>query len=276
MSTLVVHTGGIGDFLLACPALRALSERTPLTLMGNPERLAIAALGGIEADIVDMETVDFHTLFSEPSDHAMERFARFSRAIVWMNDADGALRKGLAATGIGEVATFPGLPPLDWRRHASEYYLECLGIQDAARSFCISPSQPETHYDVIIHPGSGGAHKNWPADQFSVVADSLLNLDYTVAWALGPAEREIAVPAGVGKLSGLPLPDLASLLSAARLYIGNDSGITHLAAAASCPVVALFGPTDADVWAPRGLHVDVMSLDTRPEQLMKFLVRFLG
>ncbi|MCL4216345.1 MAG: glycosyltransferase family 9 protein [Candidatus Hydrogenedentes bacterium] len=274
-STVVVHTGGVGDFLLACPALQALSQRAPLTLMGNPDRLALARLGGMEVDIVDMETVDFHTLFSDPSGHARECFAGFDRAIVWMNDADGAIRRGLAATGIDEVETFSGLPPADWRRHASAYYLECLGLQDAACPFCLSPPQPGAHYDVIIHPGSGGAHKNWPVGRFSAVTDSLLNQDYAVAWALGPAERGVEAPAGAGKLSGVPLPSLASMLSAARLYIGNDSGITHLAAAAACPVVALFGPTDANIWAPRGLHIDVMSLEMGPEQLMKFLVRLL-
>jgi len=53
------------------------------------------------------------------------------------------------------------------------------------------------------------------------------------------------------------LYELACWLARARLYIGNDSGATHLAAAMGTPVLALFGPSNPDVWAPRGPHVRV-------------------
>jgi ADP-heptose:LPS heptosyltransferase len=55
------------------------------------------------------------------------------------------------------------------------------------------------------------------------------------------------------------LYDLACWLATARVYIGNDSGITHLTAAVGTPVVALFGPTDPRVWAPRGPAVQVIA-----------------
>lgn len=54
------------------------------------------------------------------------------------------------------------------------------------------------------------------------------------------------------------LVELARSLAGARLYIGNDSGVSHLAAAVGCPTVVLFGPTDPRVWAPRGGHVTVV------------------
>jgi heptosyltransferase-3 len=54
------------------------------------------------------------------------------------------------------------------------------------------------------------------------------------------------------------LYELACWLARGRLYIGNDSGITHLAAAAGTPVLAIFGPTDPEIWAPRGPHVRVV------------------
>jgi ADP-heptose:LPS heptosyltransferase len=53
------------------------------------------------------------------------------------------------------------------------------------------------------------------------------------------------------------LYSLARWLARARLYVGNDSGITHLAAAAGAPVLALFGPSDPEIWAPRGPNVRV-------------------
>ncbi|HNT87980.1 MAG TPA: glycosyltransferase family 9 protein, partial [Candidatus Hydrogenedentes bacterium] len=58
---------------------------------------------------------------------------------------------------------------------------------------------------------------------------------------------------------------IAGILAGARLYIGNDSGITHLAAAVGCPTVAVFGPTDPTVWAPRGARVHVVAGDPWPD-----------
>lgn len=69
-------------------------------------------------------------------------------------------------------------------------------------------------------------------------------------------DRRIPPLPGAVRIDDLYL--LACWLARARLYIGNDSGITHLAAAVGTPVLALFGPTDPAVWAPRGPHVRVV------------------
>jgi ADP-heptose:LPS heptosyltransferase len=73
-----------------------------------------------------------------------------------------------------------------------------------------------------------------------------------VRWCAGPEEP---LP---GAVRIADLYELACWLATARIYIGNDSGITHLAAAVGTPVVALFGPTDPRIWAPRGPHVRVI------------------
>ena len=74
-----------------------------------------------------------------------------------------------------------------------------------------------------------------------------------VRWCAGPEEP---LP---GAVRIADLYELACWLATARIYIGNDSGITHLAAAVGTPVVALFGPTDPRIWAPRGPHVRVIA-----------------
>ncbi len=108
---------------------------------------------------------------------------------------------------------------------------------------------------MVIHPGSGGAGKNWPLERFVAVARTLESQGRSVHWSIGPAEREAGMDAPGVKLDTGALVELAGALAAARLYIGNDSGITHLAAAVGCPTVAVFGPTEPAVWAPRGGHV---------------------
>jgi ADP-heptose:LPS heptosyltransferase len=102
---------------------------------------------------------------------------------------------------------------------------------------------------VAIHPFSGSARKNWPLARFREVAERLAQ---PVRWTAGPEE------ALEGAERFDDLYELACWLAGARLYIGNDSGITHLAAAAGALVVAIFGATDPAVWAPRGERVTVL------------------
>ncbi len=259
MRTLAIHTGAIGDFLLACPALSADSADGSLELAGYPERLELAVAGGIARAGHDLDRIEFHTIFDRPSERLRTFLARFDRVIVWMRDPDGAIARGLVDCGVTAADVFPGLPDTHWTRHASEYYAHCLGLRDLPPlRLAIAPAGPPL--DVVIHPGSGSLAKNWPIERFVDLAGMLCERGRRVTWCAGPAEIERGA---VGHLSGevlrcASLVELAGRIAAARLYIGNDSGITHLAAALGAPTVAIFGPTDPRVWAPRGENVRVL------------------
>lgn len=257
LTTLVIHTGGIGDLILACPALTRLATESPLHIAGRAERVALAVAAGIAHAAFDLESIDFASVFSVPSSRFVSFLCSYRRVIVWMRDEDGQIVDTLHQCGVAEAQAFPGLPPEGWTRHASDYYLECLGYPPETEPFQLSVS-PWNASDVVIHPGSGGRRKNWPAEHFTELAARLQAQGREVTWSLGPAEENRPLPAGP-HLSGLPLVELAAHLAGARLYIGNDSGITHLAAAVGCPTVVVFGPTDPGVWAPRGAHVRVAS-----------------
>jgi ADP-heptose:LPS heptosyltransferase len=111
----------------------------------------------------------------------------------------------------------------------------------------------------LIHPGSGASAKNWPIENFLTLADHLEREGRRVDWLAGPAEREHDVLSRLPRaLPEGPLTTVAKRLAGAKLYIGNDSGITHLAAAVGCHVIALFGATDPRVWGPRGDRVRVL------------------
>jgi ADP-heptose:LPS heptosyltransferase len=104
---------------------------------------------------------------------------------------------------------------------------------------------------IAIHPFSGSRVKNWPLEHYLELADRL-EPRFPVRWVLEPGTE----PPG-GRPALPPTADLFELacrLASAALYIGNDSGITHLAAAAGVPVLALYGPTDPAVWGPRGAN----------------------
>ncbi len=135
---------------------------------------------------------------------------------------------------------------------------------------------------LCLHPGSGSARKNWPKEAFLEVADGAFHrwrLPSTVL--IGPAEqgqRAFWSEAGGPSLSvkeGLPILEVARMLRRAALYVGNDSGITHLAAAVGVPVVALFGPTDPVRWAPRGRDVEILVQPIASQQVLEALERLL-
>ena len=114
------------------------------------------------------------------------------------------------------------------------------------------PPAPRKNF-AIIHPYSSSPKKNWPLENFQAVAAQLENVEWCMA----------------GKIEDLY--ELACWISTASLYIGNDSGISHLAAAVGTPVIAIFVSTDPRVWAPRGDHVAVLENPTVGEVLDRCL-----
>jgi ADP-heptose:LPS heptosyltransferase len=119
---------------------------------------------------------------------------------------------------------------------------------------------------LAVHPGSGGRQKCWPAASFYAVMRRLhAQLQVSFMIIEGPAEEKTA---GVFQKSLAELPHMrirnlelclvSAILSQSALFIGNDSGITHMAAALGIPTIAVFGPTDPAVWAPRGKSVSIV------------------
>lgn len=124
---------------------------------------------------------------------------------------------------------------------------------------------------LAVHPGSGSAAKNWPVERFSALVDVMAAGE---PWLLveGPADdasaAHLRMLPGAVVASGWPLRALGAVLGCAGLYVGNDSGVTHLAAAWGAPTLALFGPTDPAVWGPLGERTTSLhSRDGRMESL---------
>jgi ADP-heptose:LPS heptosyltransferase len=113
---------------------------------------------------------------------------------------------------------------------------------------------------TIIHPGSGAPEKNWPLERFVELTHRLTAQGHLVVWIRGPAETGIATDLpGIPCVDRPPLDVLATTLAQARLFIGNDSGVSHLAAAVGAPTLALFGPTNPRVWTPDGHYVETLT-----------------
>lgn len=118
---------------------------------------------------------------------------------------------------------------------------------------------------VVIHPGSGGRSKIWPLRKWYSLCQWLCaDFSYPVFAVLGPADEHLKPFAdkvrklAVTVVEDFPLERLAALLAESALYIGNDSGVSHLAAVMGTPTIVIFGPTRAETWAPRGAQVAVV------------------
>lgn len=127
---------------------------------------------------------------------------------------------------------------------------------------------------ILCHPGSGRAKKNWPLKKWAAFLDAFSEeMNLTPLILAGPVEMEHFGPDSpisdeFPRLENLSLPTIAAIMVRVGIYIGHDTGMSHLAAAAGADCLLLFGTTDPTIWAPPGLHVRILhhapSLDDLP------------
>jgi ADP-heptose:LPS heptosyltransferase len=184
----------------------------------------------------------------EPPHELLALLRSFDSIVSWYGSNREEFREHVTELSL-PFQFLDALPPAVERMHAADFFLKQAGCSGAAIPRIHCPPAPRADF-AVIHPFSGSSRKNWPLERYRDLAQRLA---MRVRWCAGPEEKlEDAV-----RIDNLY--ELASWLATARLYIGNDSGITHLAAAAGVPAVAIFGPTDPGVWAPRGERVNVVS-----------------
>ena len=292
---LVLHQGAIGDFLLTLPVIQAAKAATRTS---HVEVIASAASARVAAgrSVVDLctspEQVGMHTLFSEENaldDRLAERLRSASLVLSFFGGPAETTHHRLSAATTARVVSVDPRPmpeTLAAGRHVSEQWASSVREQglaigdlrpapiriDKARdephsgSLGETPGVPRKH--VIVHPGSGGRGKCWPVERFMAMVDEMN--DVSIAWMLGPAEcepgddrfkklHERIRQRGEELIVELDLLAAARRIAQADLFIGNDSGMTHLAAALGIRTLAVFTTTDPRVWRPLGDHVTVIT-----------------
>ena len=252
MRRLIVRPGAIGDFVLSLPTMEhlragytevwAASRNLPLARFADRTR-SIASTGLELAGLPEVE----------PPRRLLEELSSFDSIVSWYGANRGEFREAMGRLGL-PFWFLQAVPPEGSALHAVDFYLEQVSGSPGA-----IPRLPCPRDDggfAAIHPFSGSLKKNWPLEKYQELG-RLLEQRLPVKWIVERGSWNVTW-ATVAPLMD-DLYNLACYLAEARVYIGNDSGVTHLAAAAGTPVVALFGPTDPAVWAPRGPKVRIIS-----------------
>lgn len=250
MRRLLIRPGAIGDLIVSLPAMECLradyfevwtgSANVPLVRFADRVR-AIAATG------LDLLAV------TEPPPKLLEELRSFDSIVSWYGANRPEFRELTHSLGL-PITFFQALPAESTGTHATDFYrnqVRSLATCDSDGIPRIACPAPRESF-AVIHPFSGSPRKNWPLANFRLMAREL-ERTMPVHWCTGPED-----PLLPGAVQIPDLYDLACWLARAAVYVGNDSGITHLAAAVGTPVLALFGPSDPDVWAPRGPNVQVV------------------
>ena len=247
MRRLIIRPGGIGDCILSLPAMQHLRAR--YTEVWVPPGIVPLVRFADEVSSIASTGIDWMGLPDiAPPAPLIRRLRGFNSIVSWYGSNRPEFREQIRALEL-PFKFLTALPPKGGRIHCADYFLQHAGGSGIAIPSISFPTSPREN-TCVIHPFSGSPRKNWPLDRFRELAQ---RLDMPVRWCTGPEE---ALP-GAHRLEDLY--ELARWLATARLYIGNDSGISHLAASVGTPTVALFGPTDPAVWAPRGEHVRIVA-----------------
>ena len=252
MRRLLIRPGAIGDVIVSLPALEWLRSdytevwvpRTTVPLIQFADR--VRAISSTGLDLLELGFAP---------DALLADLRTFDSIVSWYGTGREEFRDAVA----GLPFEFHDALPKHGDLHAVDFYCRQVGAPLGLRPRVSVPRIGSRL--VAIHPFSGSAKKNWPLERFTELAGRLGAAEFCE----GPKE-------GTHRFTDLCA--LATWLGGAAAYVGNDSGISHLAAAVGVPVVALFGPTDPRVWAPRGEYVKVLPLSSTVEEVERAVLEF--
>ncbi len=262
-------------------------QRPHITFVGNAAVLPLLLASGLVDETYNYDETRWSALFSPGgirNPALRDMFRQADRVICLLRDPDGIVQRNLSAAGVHRSTVGPGRPPEGKGYHAASYLASIMGVrfyEDERFTLQLDfpAKQPGDRYTVAIHPGSGGAQKCWPPASFAEVITALWRRGTAITLFSGPADaqrlQEVLhhlpvdskekIQRSLTIFDNIPLLEVARHLLLCSRYLGNDSGITHLAAMLGLPTIALFGPSyylspreGAAIWHPIGRYVEVI------------------
>ena len=281
---LVLRGGAIGDFLVTLPALRAIRERWPeayIECIGYPHIAQLGVAGGLLNRVESLDRAGMAAFFARPptfTEEQTEKIRSFQVIFSWLHDSNGTVRENLLLAGARQVVY--GSPLIPAGCHATDHLfaplaelalypedlVPILTLDSATRAAGRDWLRARQWDDAthVVHPGSGSPRKNWPLDRFVPLIEIISReCGAPPLIVLGEADAPLRQPLlaacpDARLVEQLTLTELAGVMSQVPNYVGNDSGVTHLAAALGLRVIALFGPSNAVQWAPKGKQVTLL------------------
>jgi ADP-heptose:LPS heptosyltransferase len=248
---------------------------------------------------MDIERSGWHRLFLDRPDPRGLPVSLPDVVVAFMKD-DGRIRNNLMTYFPHiPVYLFPSLPNEDQSIHVARYISECVrsadlpidpqeSIDKARRSPLMDAGRPKVpSRELVFHPGSGDSKKNYSSEFWLRLVEHFGGKSvfprFNFVFLLGPAEEmrlaEFQKTQSSMQIRFSICPDadsLIALLTGASLYVGHDSGITHLAAMLGVPTIALFRNTNPLQWGPLGPKVEVINNEDSPEELLKKVRQVAG
>lgn len=272
---LICHRGALGDFILTWPSLYCLREALPhyqFLGIGRPEYMRLAISYGLLDTYLDNESAGLLDFFC--GKRIPEEIGSPHGAVLWLTDGQKTVDI-LSQSASLPVVCIPPFPQTEI--HLAQYYCSTIQSHFAITipqnfSDCFPARVTEGQY-ALIHPGSGSFKKNYSPLLYRDLANVLRQSGYPkVSFVFGPVEEErMNKEDFTGECIERPkdVMALADLLSRASLYIGNDSGVSHLAGFVGTPTIALYKATDPKIWGVLGKHVTHIPVDEEKSALRK-------
>ncbi|SLM46299.1 putative Glycosyl transferase, family 9 [Nitrospira japonica] len=290
-TVVIIHPGALGDVLLAVPAIVNLRRKFPrheFVLCADRRIGELLRDCGLVDGWMPAQGFGVGQLFGgyvEAGSVMSNWLARCELAVAWVRDEGEILEEVLRRYVQGTVAVCSPFSPRLSSVHQSDRFWEALdevardsvqpvvlqlprGLRELGRTRLREANLDPDRRIVLLHPGSGSRSKCAKAEIFAEVIHGLRRDGLGLALLEGPADHATVVEVSrlvreerIGILRDLNLGLLAGVLASADLFVGHDSGASHLSASVGTETITLFGPTVAERWAPRGGHVTVMKAD---------------
>lgn len=290
---LIIRPSALGDTLLLGPALRELTNSEEITLIGRFP--GIEFLKPFLSHCIDYEGGGWHTIFSEKPNCEKIPTVASDIVISFLTDPNGTAQRGLQ--GCFEnvpIQSFPPFPKKGENIHTALYLASCLknsglsldpkkAFEDAVKKpLFMDQGQPIRKKNIVIHPGSGSKTKNYPSNFWLELINGIgHNLIKNLTILAGPAELfwqadliNNLEARGINIAKPLSAEGLLSIFQKTYLYIGLDSGITHLAAMCGVHTIALFKSSSVNQWAPIGPNVTIFQKIKSPRIINRAIKKF--
>ncbi|MBN1849212.1 MAG: hypothetical protein JW932_11580 [Deltaproteobacteria bacterium] len=277
---LIIRPGALGDTLMLMPAIAQLHDEVEILLVGRYP--GIDYLKPYVSQCFDYEARGWHMLFSDTFDKAgMPMVPQVDIVLGFLSDPESRVARNLKIRfPESPIHIFPPFPPEGKNIHVALYIAQSLrksglpvntekAIDEAVKHPLIQRRSLSSKEHIVLHAGSGSEKKNYSSafwiELIKTIKGSSSNKNTPVILLLGPAEQNLLSyyrdnlrDFGIEFYFSPDKEKLLSILSQASLYIGHDSGITHLAAMMGVNVIALFKESSISQWQPLGPAVNVL------------------